>query len=331
MRKFLQMFILVLIFFVSACSDDSSKDDEDVKEEIDYREEMRNFVISISQYSKELSPGFAVIPQNGIELVTVDGESDGPLSNGYLDAIDAHGQEDLFYGYDEDDVKSPDEDVEFISSFLDRSKDAGNTILVTDYCSTQSKVDDSYSLNSSSGYISFAAHERDLNAIPSYPDPVNNENSNDISKMSDVQNFLYIINGEEYTSKEDFITDVSSTNYDLVIMDLFDNNQDPYTSSQIDELNTKANGAKRMVVCYMSIGEAEDYRYYWKDEWSKNSPDWMDEENPDWEGNFKVKYWNKEWQKIIYGNDDSYLKMIIDAGFDGVYLDIIDAFEFFEN
>jgi cysteinyl-tRNA synthetase len=56
----------------------------------------------------------------------------------------------------------------------------------------------------------------------------------------------------------------------------------------------------------------------------------MAEENPEWEGNYKVKYWEKEWQDIIFGNEDSYLQKILDAGFDGVYLDIIDAFEYFE-
>lgn len=35
--------------------------------------------------------------------------------------------------------------------------------------------------------------------------------------------------------------------------------------------------------------------------------------------------------EIIYGNNNSYVKKILDAGFDGVYLDIIDAFEYFEN
>ena len=38
----------------------------------------------------------------------------------------------------------------------------------------------------------------------------------------------------------------------------------------------------------------------------------------------------QEWQDIVFGNDESYLKKILDAGFDGVYLDIIDAFEYFE-
>jgi len=40
---------------------------------------------------------------------------------------------------------------------------------------------------------------------------------------------------------------------------------------------------------------------------------------------------NDEWQDIIFDNENSYLKKIIDAGFDGFYLDIIDAFEYFEG
>jgi cysteinyl-tRNA synthetase len=44
-----------------------------------------------------------------------------------------------------------------------------------------------------------------------------------------------------------------------------------------------------------------------------------------------VKYWNKNWKKLSYGNKNSYTQKIINAGFDGVYLDIIDAFWYFEN
>jgi len=49
------------------------------------------------------------------------------------------------------------------------------------------------------------------------------------------------------------------------------------------------------------------------------------DENPDWPGNYK--YWNPDWQTVIYGN----LGKILAAGFDGVYLDLIDAFEIFEQ
>ena len=57
----------------------------------------------------------------------------------------------------------------------------------------------------------------------------------------------------------------------------------------------------------------------------------MEQENPDWAGNYKVRYWDPEWQTIISGAPDSYLGKIQAAGFDGVYLDIIDAFEYFES
>ena len=84
------------------------------------------------------------------------------------------------------------------------------------------------------------------------------------------------------------------------------------------------------MISYISIGEAEDYRYYWKNEWISNPPVWLAGENPDWEGNYKVRYWQKEWQNIIYGSESSYIYKIIITGFDGAYLDIIDAFEYFE-
>ncbi len=81
----------------------------------------------------------------------------------------------------------------------------------------------------------------------------------------------------------------------------------------------------------MSIGEAEDYRWYWRDEWKKDSPSWLEEENPSWRGNFKVRYWEADWRAILFGSSDSYLDHILASSFDGAYLDIIDGFEYFEN
>lgn len=80
----------------------------------------------------------------------------------------------------------------------------------------------------------------------------------------------------------------------------------------------------------MSIGEAEDYRWYWQKQWNSKPPAFLCSENPEWKGNYKVKYWYPDWQTIICG-EDSYLSKIIQADFDGVYLDIIDAFEYFEE
>jgi len=297
---------------------------------VDYKQEMREFVIGISEYSKSVHPGFIIIPQNGIELVSTNGDEDGQPHSDYLGAIDGNGQEDLYYGYDKDDRATSTRNISYLKSFLNISINSGKTILVTDYCSTHSKMDDSYNQNHSNGFVSFAADQRELDNIPPYPNPIYSGNNNQVSTLSQIRNFLYLINPEKFGTKTDFINGITSTNFDLLIMDLFFNDGTVFTSSEIDQLRSKANGGSRLVVSYMSIGEAEDYRFYWQENWRVNKPSWMDKENPDWEGNFKVKYWIEDWQKIIYGNEDSYLDKILDANFDGVYLDIIDAFEYYE-
>ena len=321
------IFVFILLLNILSCD---RQEDIVPPPDNDFRQAMREFVIGISAYAKAIRPDFPIIPQNGIELVSTNGEETGPPHTAYLDAIDGNGQEDLFYGYSKDDKATPKADNEYLISFLDISRMAGKTILVTDYCSTHSKMDDSYSRNAAKAYVSFAADRRELNDIPDYPQSIHSENNDVITSLSQVKNFLYLINPDQFATKADFIQAVTATNYDLIVMDLFFQDGVAFTSSEINQLKSKANGGKRMVICYMSIGEAEDYRYYWLPEWNSNKPSWMNDENPKWAGNYKVQYWNEEWQGIIFGNDHSYVKRILDSGFDGVYLDIIDAYEYYE-
>jgi cysteinyl-tRNA synthetase len=271
------------------------------------------------------------VPQNGIELVTNTGEEDGALATYYLNAIDGNGQEDLFYGYIENDEPTPESSTDYLRTFLDKSHDAGNVILVTDYCYTHSNMDDSYAKNNAAGYVSFAADNRQLYNIPDYPVPIYSENNNVVVSLNQAKNFLYLINPAGSSTKADFIDKITATNYDLLIMDYFLDDGTEFSLTDIAQLKQKANGGQRLLLAYMSIGEAEDYRYYWQENWNSNKPYWIVDENPDWKGNYKVEYWSQDWRNIIYGNDESYLKKIINGGFDGVYLDIIDAFEYFED
>lgn len=59
----------------------------------DYRQAMRDLVVRISETARAQTPDFIVIPQNGIELVTVGEDADAELAVPYLAAIDGHGQE----------------------------------------------------------------------------------------------------------------------------------------------------------------------------------------------------------------------------------------------
>ncbi|MDX9931725.1 MAG: endo alpha-1,4 polygalactosaminidase, partial [Bacteroidales bacterium] len=89
-----------------------------------------------------------------------------------------------------------------------------------------------------------------------------------------------------------------------------------------------ANGAQRLVIAYMNIGSAENYRYYWQDDWKLHNPNWIKKKYEGYDDEFWVEFWNEDWQKIIFGNNDSYTKKIIDAGFDGAYLDNVEAYYF---
>lgn len=321
MKKFLSAIIVTSTFLLSGCLNEHKPINTR-----DYREDMRNFVQGISTYAKGINSNFIIVPQNGHELLTENGT---PVV-AYLDAIDGVGREDLFYGYNGDDIATPVSEREYMLSFMDIAENSGVEVLVTDYCSTQSFIDSSYYQNAAKGYISFAAEHRKLDNIPKYPVNPHNVNASNITSLTEAKNFLYLINPGSFPNKDAFLDAIRETNYDIIIIDLF-YNEIGLTTSEVISLRNKANGGTRLIIAYMSVGEAENYRYYWQKEWETNPPSWLAEENPDWPGNYKVRYWDTNWQNIIYGNDGSYLKIILDAGFDGVYLDIIDAFEYFES
>ncbi len=128
---------------------------------------------------------------------------------------------------------------------------------------------------------------------------------------------------------------VGRTKFDLVIMDYSRDGSDEekFTAQEISALKNSPGGPK-LVLSYMSIGEAEDYRWYWQSDWDANhdgrpdagAPAWLGPSNPDWEGNYKVRYWDPAWQQIVY----AYVDKVLAAGYDGVYLDIVDAYEYWE-
>ena len=78
------------------------------------------------------------------------------------------------------------------------------------------------------------------------------------------------------------------------------------------------------------LRQALRYRPYWKDEWTDHRPRWIAGSNPEWQNNYKTRYWMKEWEEILFGSKDAYLDQIIAAGFDGAFLDVMDAWQYFK-
>ena len=127
--------------------------------------------------------------------------------------------------------------------------------------------------------------------------------------------------------------EIANSPFDLVVIDYSsDGSSDgEFTVADLDKMKKKKDGSRRAVIAYMSIGEAEPYRFYWQKDWNQNKPFWILKPNPKWPDNYRVQYWNGAWRKILFGKKDSYLDKIIDAGFDGVYLDIVDGYEAFQK
>lgn len=279
---------------------------------------MQEFVINIANYGKSINSNFIVIPQNGPELAFNNLDINDGIHYRYSNATNGFGIEELFYNGN----YTLDNERITMMRFLKNSK----KVLVADYVTSDTDTSEVIRLNKDEGFICFPRvnSNYDYKQIPEY---VINENTNDINKLSDAQNYLYLISSDEYSSKDAFINAIAATNFDVIIIDLFYDGVE-LLASDIAKIKTKQNGGKRLTIAYMNIGAAESYRYYWKDKWKLHRPLWLKKKYDGYEDEIWVKFWKKDWQEIIYGNNNSYTKKIIDAGFDGTYLDNVEAYYF---
>jgi len=144
--------------------------------------------------------------------------------------------------------------------------------------------------------------------------------------------FAYILQADSFAkTKPAAVAKLKESGRDWIVLDATFAGDTPWEQSDLETI--RSGKAGRKVVAYLSIGEAEDYRPYWQPEWVSNgkrtaaAPVWLGIENPEWKGNYQVKYWNAEWQKLMLtASDDAMAR-----GFDGVYLDIVDGFQTYEQ
>ncbi len=130
---------------------------QDMEKEINYRKEMRDFVVEISETARIENPNFIVIPQNGVQLILQNRGVSKIGAREYLNAIDGVAQEDLFYGYPEINKLSPTSESSYLRSYLDFAKINSKNVLVIDYSSRLELIENSYKFNQENNYISFAA------------------------------------------------------------------------------------------------------------------------------------------------------------------------------
>ncbi len=147
---------------------------------------------------------------------------------------------------------------------------------------------------------------------------------------------------------------LATSHYDMLVLeptrtDWSSGDETFDTKGMVQRLkNTQTSDGERrkLVIAYINIGQAEDWRWYWT--WSKNWeegeprpadwPNYILTHDPDgWEGDYPVAYWDSRWKDIViygknqdskpYGDYNSMIDEVIKDGFDGIYLDWVEAFE----
>ena len=175
---------------------------------------------------------------------------------------------------------------------------------------------------------------------------------------------------EEDQGRETWLKALRDSNYDVIYIDSFYNHralpdsQTPLTRAEVESLKHKPDGSRRQVIAYLSVGSAEQNRWYAQDDWT-----WVDPANPNSErsmrsgkiingvysppenapewlalgygGNYAeeaiVQWWNRAWRDIIIngsglvknvatGDNTSSIDRIVAQGFDGAYLDNVGIY-----
>jgi uncharacterized protein (TIGR01370 family) len=144
------------------------------------------------------------------------------------------------------------------------------------------------------------------------------------ARLAGVDQWLYLI---DVNLEPETVEQIADSDYDLVVLDFIaseENNIGYPMAEVVAQLHTAPH--PKLVLAYIDIGQAESYRTYWQPGWGIGNPEWIVGADPDgWEGNFPVAYWHDDWREIWLG-PDGYLQAILEAGFDGIYLDWVEAY-----
>ncbi|WP_147383102.1 MULTISPECIES: endo alpha-1,4 polygalactosaminidase [Fusobacterium] len=305
----MKKYIFLLLFFISYFSFSTTN--------YIYRERMKDFIKEIRDGTNKEK---IIITQNGNELYFKNGKVD----NNFFNVTNGTTQESLYYGdvlrFNVPTSKGLKNELLELTVPI-RKK--GKPVFIINYGKGKKKREFLKKEDLKTKFVSELLPS--FNADKLY-ETIEDYNDEDIYSLNEVKNFLCLLNPEKFSSIDGYYQTLKNTNYDLLLIEVSYNNVF-FTKEQIEELKIKHNGGKRLVIAYLSIGEAENYRFYWKKKWNKKKPNWIVKENENWEGNCIVKYWSPEWKSII----KEYQKKLDEIGVDGYLLDTVDTYQYFEE
>lgn len=305
-----------------------------------YRDALRDIVATLSQYAKGRAPNFQVATREGLGLV-IKSERDAAIER-LTDPAAAEGKRAVApvgfpvrrYARHLDGVVMNGQycvarkaEMTASTAFIDMLQENGLVVLSVDHCATPKDAAEAWRAARAEGVLPHVdvmagggLIEDGLQRVPGGR-PFG-ENADNVTRLSEARNLLLLDGSAGYADKEDLVLDLAATNYDVIALSPFHRHGEPLAARHVQQLRFKALGARRLVMARMTISQARDTAYYWKDAWRVGDPEWILAPVPEDPGLYDVAFWDPEWRAIL-GRTFSGL---MDLGFDGIILEGTEAY-----
>lgn len=311
------------------------------KPDVNFTDEMRNYVVSISRWAKSYRSDFSIIAMNALELTeylettlfALRGTAEP--ARDYLRALDGILIEAPFYGFDTYGAPTDTEETKYILGYLERMKLEGLQYLILDYTDNPADMRKARQQIADLNALYYAAPPpgMQLSSLARVPRTPIGSNPHVVDNIRQAKNYAIVLDSSPYGTKNAYLNALSDTNYDTLIIDPFHRGTIPLTYDDMKRLRYKKTGTPRTILAYLNIATAETYRYYWQSTWGPGNPEFVGEGNmmARWGQEHHVHYWSPEWQRLIYGTEGSYLGGIMKLGFDGVILGGLDEYSWWQD
>jgi cysteinyl-tRNA synthetase len=301
-----------------------------------YRAYMREIVEDLADYAEKRDPNFVIVTRPGFDLLswsrrefdlteikrdpTLRIPSDAILQVGtpirrYIQSIDAF----LLNGQFCAPLRVPGADLAAMLA-------QGLKAMTVEHCSSPEAATAALQSAVRMGVVSHIDLDDtdDFARVPTRrPSP---ENARNVETMLGARNMVMLLDSREYATRDEWLAAMAATNYDVLVTEAFYKGNRSLTKAEVHRLKFKEMGARRLVLARMSVGYAEDERFYWERDWRIGAPTWIQALGPDRPGQYVVEYWNPAWKAII----GRYFAGLLDLGFDGVVLDGVEAYRRWE-
>lgn len=303
---------------------------------VDLREEMRKFVQSATVYVRQQRPNFAVVAEGGLDLLVKTDEIDKLIvspAHAYARAIDGIIVPGLFFEKpDKPGTETTPVKLAAKLALLEYARAARLKIMAVDFVADADQAQLAIQRAAENGFIPFPVTRPIpyINSLPRGPARPFRENGESVISFPGVRNFMMMGDSRPFGREDEYALALHDTNFDALIVDVF-HGRIPLSRQAVETLKYKKLGAKRLVLARIDVSSIAAGSFFWKQGWREGHPNFIGSPMVGDPDRHWVQYWRTNWQRIVSGNENSYLFGVMAQGFDGVVLAGLDAYRQFEG